>query len=266
MPMRRRSSDRPPAERSVTFSPNTKIKPPRRPERHEEQPQKRGLAGARGPGQEVKGPRKHVKGDVAQDFRATAVAQPDIVKADHPCSLSLLTLRHDWRLYAELPGPVSMDLGKGMGPGANPGKRPLWFFRWQHSLSVRPATRAYETAAVIPPRGARCAARNAAHVWQALAVIEPAKPTVITRRYRPRRASTGADGAASCSRGTASRRGAASSTLRAASGLDGFGHAHGPLSWRTLCASRSRSWLRRQAEQRSDAEWRTGAGTSGEDW
>ncbi|HVQ11508.1 MAG TPA: hypothetical protein VMS19_06360, partial [Methyloceanibacter sp.] len=82
----------------------------------------------------------------------------------------------------------------------------------------------------------------------------------------PRRASSGADGAASCSRGTASRRGATSSTLRAASGLDGCGHAHGPLSWRTLCSSRSRSRLRRQAEQRSVAEWRTGAGTSGEDW
>jgi hypothetical protein len=34
-----------------------------------------------------------VEGDVAQDFGAVAVAQPDIVKANHPGSLSLLTLR-----------------------------------------------------------------------------------------------------------------------------------------------------------------------------
>jgi hypothetical protein len=32
----------------------------------------------------VKGPGKHVEGDVAQDFGAGAIAQPDIVKANHP--------------------------------------------------------------------------------------------------------------------------------------------------------------------------------------
>ena len=44
--------------------------PSRRSERHEKKPQKRGLAGSRRSGQKVKGPRKHVEGDVAQDFRA----------------------------------------------------------------------------------------------------------------------------------------------------------------------------------------------------
>src|SRR5665811_1500564 len=63
-----------------------------RPKRHEKQAQKRGLSGSRGAGQEVKGPRKHVKGDISQDFRACAIAKPDIVKANHPSSLRLLTL------------------------------------------------------------------------------------------------------------------------------------------------------------------------------
>ena len=59
---------------------------PGRPERHEKKAQKRRLAGSRRSGQEVKGPGKHVKGDVAQDFGAGAVAEPHIVKANHPSS------------------------------------------------------------------------------------------------------------------------------------------------------------------------------------
>src|SRR5579885_1393301 len=60
--------------------------PPGRPERHEQEAQKRRLSGPRGSGQEVEGPGKHVEGDVAQNLRAGAVAQPDIVKANHPSS------------------------------------------------------------------------------------------------------------------------------------------------------------------------------------
>ena len=73
--------------------PKNENEPPGRPERHEEKAQKRGFPSSRRSGQKMKGPGKHVEGDIAQDFRARAVAQSDIVKADHPCSLSLLRLR-----------------------------------------------------------------------------------------------------------------------------------------------------------------------------
>jgi hypothetical protein len=60
--------------------------PPGRPERHEKKAQKRRLSGPRRSGQEVKGPGKHVEGDVAQNLWAGAVAQPHVVKANHPSS------------------------------------------------------------------------------------------------------------------------------------------------------------------------------------
>ena len=37
-----------------------------------------------------------MKGDVAQDFWAGAVAEPDIFKANHPSSSSLLTFGRDF--------------------------------------------------------------------------------------------------------------------------------------------------------------------------
>ena len=43
-----------------------------------------------------------MEGDVAQDFRAAAVAQPDIFKADHAIVLDPLNIRPNLRLYAEL--------------------------------------------------------------------------------------------------------------------------------------------------------------------
>ena len=43
-----------------------------------------------------------MKGDVAQDLWAIAVAQPDIFKADHAIALDPLNIRPNLRLYAEL--------------------------------------------------------------------------------------------------------------------------------------------------------------------
>ena len=43
-----------------------------------------------------------MKGDVAQDLWASAVAQPDIFKADHAIALDPLNIRPNLRLYAEL--------------------------------------------------------------------------------------------------------------------------------------------------------------------
>jgi hypothetical protein len=43
-----------------------------------------------------------MEGDVAQDFGATAIAQPDIFEADHAIVLDPLNIRPNLRLYAEL--------------------------------------------------------------------------------------------------------------------------------------------------------------------
>ena len=43
-----------------------------------------------------------MKGDIAQDLWAIAVAQPDIFKADHAIALDPLNIRPNLRLYAEL--------------------------------------------------------------------------------------------------------------------------------------------------------------------
>ena len=43
----------------------------------------------------------------------------------------------------------------------------------------------FETAAVIPPTGRKVRCSKCGNVWQALAVIEPAKPTVITAPLPP---------------------------------------------------------------------------------
>ena len=74
----------------------------RRPERHEQQAQQRGFARAGRTGEEVKRSRNHMKGDVAKDLWASAVAQPNIFKADHAIVLDPLNIRPNLRLYAEL--------------------------------------------------------------------------------------------------------------------------------------------------------------------
>ena len=71
----------------------------------------------------------------------------------------------------------------------------------------------FETAAVIPPTGRKVRCSKCGNVWQAMAVVEPAKPTVITGSDASGRASPGADYAAPGPRRTSSCRRAASRSL-----------------------------------------------------
>ena len=50
----------------------------RRPQRQEQQPEQRGLAGAGGTGEKLKGVRRDPEGEVAQNLRAEPVTQSDI--------------------------------------------------------------------------------------------------------------------------------------------------------------------------------------------
>lgn len=71
----------------------------------------------------------------------------------------------------------------------------------------------FETAAVIPPTGRKVRCSKCGNVWQAMAVIEPAKPTVVSAPTPPPGRATavagGTDAAASRS-GSPSGSGAAS--------------------------------------------------------
>src|SRR5690606_5028150 len=51
--------------------------------RHEQQPEKRALTGARGTREKVERARLQVKRHLAQDFRPPPVFQPDILQPDH---------------------------------------------------------------------------------------------------------------------------------------------------------------------------------------
>ena len=71
-----------------------------------------------------------------------------------------------------------MDLGEGMGPGANP--------RYKAVLAVPMATliicpvcdTRYETKAVFPPEGRKVRCSKCSHVWQAQPVTAPPEPAV----------------------------------------------------------------------------------------
>ena len=52
-------------------------------QRQEQQPQQRGLAGARGAGEELEGVRLDAKAEVAQDLGPEAIAQSDVLESDH---------------------------------------------------------------------------------------------------------------------------------------------------------------------------------------
>jgi predicted Zn finger-like uncharacterized protein len=69
-----------------------------------------------------------------------------------------------------------MDLGKGMGPVANPRKKSVLAFPMA-TLIICPAcgTR-YETQAVFPPEGRKVRCSKCAHVWQATPVTVAAEP------------------------------------------------------------------------------------------
>ena len=58
--------------------------PARRPQRQEQQPQQRGLAGAGRAGEELERMRLDAEREVAQDLRPQPVAQADIFESDHP--------------------------------------------------------------------------------------------------------------------------------------------------------------------------------------
>ena len=85
-----------------------------------------------------------------------------------------------------------MDLGKGMGPGANQDKPAILAFQMA-TLIICPACETrYETEAVFPPRAARCAAPNAACLAghgrgrsRQPAVIAATPPGLCGRRLPP---------------------------------------------------------------------------------
>jgi predicted Zn finger-like uncharacterized protein len=78
-----------------------------------------------------------------------------------------------------------MDLGEGMGPGANP--------RYKAVLAVPMATHIicpvcdtrYETKAVFPPEGRKVRCSKCSHVWQAHPVTVPTAPPPPQPQIRP---------------------------------------------------------------------------------
>lgn len=69
-----------------------------------------------------------------------------------------------------------MDLGEGMGPGANPGYKAILAFPMA-TLIICPACETrYETRAVLPPEGRKVRCSKCAHVWQAMPVTAPVQP------------------------------------------------------------------------------------------
>src|SRR4029078_11444189 len=95
---------------------------------HEQETHQRLLTGACRPGEEVEGPRNHMKGDVAEDLWAIAVAQPDIFKADHVIALDPLNIRPNLRLYAELAVRYQWMWARAWAGHARPQKPARWWF------------------------------------------------------------------------------------------------------------------------------------------
>ena len=60
-----------------------RYQPARRPQRQKKKPQQRGLAGAGGAGEKLKGMRIDAEGKVAQDLGTKAVTQPYVLKSHH---------------------------------------------------------------------------------------------------------------------------------------------------------------------------------------
>lgn len=69
-----------------------------------------------------------------------------------------------------------MDLGEGMGPGANPGYKAFLAFPMATLIICPVCETRYETQAVFPPEGRKVRCSKCAHVWQALPVTAPAEP------------------------------------------------------------------------------------------
>ena len=71
-----------------------------------------------------------------------------------------------------------MDLGEGMGPGANPGYKASLAFPMATLIICPVCETRYETQAVFPPEGRKVRCSKCAHVWQAQPVILPPEPAV----------------------------------------------------------------------------------------
>ena len=69
-----------------------------------------------------------------------------------------------------------MDLGEGMGPGANPGYKAFLAFPMATLIICPVCETRYETQAVFPPEGRKVRCSKCAHVWQALPVMAPVEP------------------------------------------------------------------------------------------
>jgi predicted Zn finger-like uncharacterized protein len=69
-----------------------------------------------------------------------------------------------------------MDLGEGMGPGANPGYKAFLVFPMATLIICPVCETRYETQAVFPPEGRKVRCSKCAHVWQALPVTAPVEP------------------------------------------------------------------------------------------
>ena len=87
MPMRRRSCARFDGRDARDVLAQHVDRPPRRLDGHEQQPQQRGLARARRPGEEVEGPGPQMERHVVQHFAAATVSQPYSVQSDHARTL-----------------------------------------------------------------------------------------------------------------------------------------------------------------------------------
>ena len=101
-------------------------------------------------------------------------------------------------------GPVSMDLGEGMGPGANPGYKAVLAVPMATLIICPNCDTRYETKAVFPPEGRKVRCSKCSYVWQAQPVTVP----------EPRCRCPAAAAAAACSRGQAATA-AALATARA---------------------------------------------------
>ena len=71
-----------------------------------------------------------------------------------------------------------MDLGEGMGPGANPGYKAFLAFPMATLIICPVCETRYETQAVFPPDGRKVRCSKCAHVWQALPVTAPVEPAM----------------------------------------------------------------------------------------
>ena len=103
----------------------------RRPQRQEQQPQERGLAGAGGTGEKLEGVCGNQETEVAQNLRAEPVPQSDIFEPNQSQLRSTWAMARDPHLENDFANDFANDLGLSAGMSrCEPGKtvlRRLWF-------------------------------------------------------------------------------------------------------------------------------------------